>query len=147
MIFKLTRPIQSLLFFANCVYLANCTPKPEPFILGILALPVLAETAAFQVSSTVPTANQTDVSTSSSVIITFNKDIDSTSISGNISLTQPATNSISSLTASTSAKILTIRPSSAFNASSSYTITIKAAVKSTSAETLGTDFPLTFTTQ
>lgn len=147
MIFKLIKSIQFLLILANCLHLATCTPKPEPFILGILALPVLADTAAFQVSSTVPTANQTGVSTSTSVIITFNKDIDVTSISGNISLAQPATNSISSLTAATSGKILTIRPSSAFSSSSSYTITLKAAIKSTTAETLGTDFPLTFSTQ
>jgi len=129
------------------IAVTGCTPKPEPYLIGLLALPAASETAAFQVVSTVPTLNQTEVSTSSNVIITFNKNVDSSSITGNISLSQPSSNSIASLSASTSGKIVTLKPSSAFISSSSYTFTFKSSIKSTTSESLGTDYTLTFTTQ
>jgi|JI10StandDraft_1071094.scaffolds.fasta_scaffold62297_3 hypothetical protein len=135
------------LFYPFLFFGLACTPKPEPFLLGLLALPLGNENAAFQVLSTSPAANQVDVSTTTSVMITFNKNVDSTSITGNVSLTQPALNSISSLSANTSGKTVTLKPSSFFLSTSNYAFTLKSTIKATTGETLGSDFILTFTTQ
>ena len=130
-----------------CACQISCTPKPEPFVLGILALPAATEVTAFEVSSTSPTNNETNVNRNTNISITFSKNLDNSSISGNISFSQPAGNTITSLTATTNNRVLTLRPSTIFDANSSYSITLRSAIKSTTTETLGTDYIFRFTTQ
>ncbi|MCZ8154865.1 MAG: Ig-like domain-containing protein [Leptospira sp.] len=143
--------IGNKLSFLNTIivsfFVFGCTPKPEPFLLGLLALPAATATAPFGVTSTNPSNGETGINRNTNISILFNRSLDNTSISGNISFVQPATNSISSLSASTSTVTLTIRPSNVFDAASTYSITLKSAIRSTSGETLGSDFTFSFTTQ
>jgi hypothetical protein len=138
--------IHAALFF-SFIFLIDCTPKPEPYLLGLLALPVTTEATSFQVSSTNPSNDQIGINTNTNITVTFSKNLDSASITGNVSFTQPSSGTISSLSATSSNRILTLRPSNVFLNSSTYTITIKAGIKSTTADTLGSDYVFRFTTQ
>ncbi|MDZ4725174.1 MAG: Ig-like domain-containing protein [Leptospira sp.] len=141
------RYFSSIFLTFLCAYQISCTPKPEPFVLGVLALPAATEVTAFEVSSTSPTNNETNVNRNTNISITFSKNLDNSSISGNISFSQPTANTITSLTATTNNRVLTLRPSTIFDANSSYSITLRSAIKSTTTETLGTDYIFRFTTQ
>ncbi|TGN20292.1 Ig-like domain-containing protein [Leptospira idonii] len=137
----------AILLMASVSWFVHCTPKPEPFLLGLLVLPTGDTSSVFKVESSAPAKNETGVNTNTNVSIIFSKVVDSSTVNGNIGFTQPSANTISSLSASTSSRTVTIRPNTIFSAASSYTFTIKTGIKSSTGETLSEEYVFTFTTQ
>lgn len=128
--------------------LISCVPKPAPNLIGVLALPLASDASRiFQVLSSNPSQNQSGVDVNINPTITFSKSVESATVTGNLLFTQPAINKISSISATTLGQVITLKPNVVFGAASSYTITVRVGIKSTFAESLTSEYILTFTTQ
>lgn len=115
--------------------------------VDVVYLPNSAITAPV-VSSTLPAANATGASLSGPVSATFNHPMDATTMtSANFTLKDSANNTVAgvvSFNANTST--LSFTPSLGLNGLSSYTATVKGAVRDSFGLTMGSDFTWTFTT-
>ncbi|BDA80645.1 hypothetical protein LPTSP3_g35750 [Leptospira kobayashii] len=139
-----------IILFGCVLFSIQCgPPKPEPYLLGLLALPSGSSdtSSTFKVETTNPAKNETAVPTNVNITITFSKNVDQSSVAGNITLTQPASNKITSLSASTNNKVVTLRPNTTFDAQSTYTFTLKTGIKDTTGTALTEAYTFGFTTQ
>ncbi|WP_411824269.1 Ig-like domain-containing protein [Leptospira sp. 'Mane'] len=136
------------LFGSSFLFIQCGPPKPEPYFLGLLALPSGSDSSStFKVDTTNPAKDETAVPTNVNITITFSKNVDQSSVAGNITLTQPVSNRITSLSASTNNKVVTLRPNTTFDALSTYTFTLKVGIKDTTGSALAEPYTFGFTTQ
>ncbi|MCH2267192.1 MAG: Ig-like domain-containing protein, partial [SAR324 cluster bacterium] len=101
--------------------------------------------ASFIINSTIPEDNATNVSVSSSIVIGFNNEVNSTSVdSNNFSLSTNGT--VVSATLSHTKTIVVILPASSLSNGTPYAVSVSSTVKDTSGNNLSQDNTWKFTT-
>lgn len=141
----MVRPVR--IFVLVSIWFANaCVPKPEPSLLGILALPSVTQSSnIFFVESTTPTQNQTNVPITTILSFTFSQVLNTTTLPGNLEWSP--TGPLTSFTVTPNNRQVSLTPNVNFANGSLYTIRFKKEVQSTTGNSMQADFELIFTTE
>ncbi len=102
-----------------------------------------------QVTSTVPASNATNVSVTTIISATFDKDMDSSTINtSTFTVKDSSNNSVSgTVTYNSNTKTATFTPSTSLASGTTYTATISGSVKDTDGNQMGSDYSWSFTTE
>ncbi len=138
--------VSKLLIFLNFWFTNACVPRPEPSLIGILALPLVTQTSdVFFVESSIPTQNQTGVPVTTVLSFTFSQVLNTDSLAGNLEWSP--TGPLTSFSVTPNNRQISLTPNVNFANASVYTIRFKKEIQSTIGKSMQADFELLFTTE